>query len=89
MIYTNVTLWNALRELIPNLPSEGVNSLTLRMTGGDCAPTLELVVWPAPKLGDTSVKFDSVKRFYLVDEKNWEQTRKFLAFTENELRRMS
>lgn len=70
MIYTNRTLFAALRSVIPNLP-EHATEITIRMLAGDNPPTVEATCYAMPSLESEAIAVTCFQRFFVVTEKDW------------------
>jgi hypothetical protein len=78
-IHTDVTLWPALRELIPNMPEHGVIKMVLTMEGGQ-VPEVALTMFAQSLLGTRDpIEHQSVHRFYLVTDEDYDYIRRAIA----------
>ncbi len=90
MIYTTDKLFEALQSVIANLPAEA-QAVTIKLRAGS-VPEVEAVFYARPdgsRGGPEGEPPTEARKFYLVSEENWRELRQFVAWTDDELARMS
>lgn len=91
MIYTTHKLFEALRGSIPNLPSHATE-ITIRLRAGHEPPIVEAKFYAQIDGSAGGPEADHPTesgRFYLVTEENWNRWRQFVAWSEDDLVRLS
>lgn len=77
MIYTTDKLYEALRQVIVNMP-ERASAVTISLKAGDVAPLLHCTAWAMEPTEEKPFPKEKTERFYLVEVKDWEKVEKAL-----------